>query len=85
MPARALKNVPTQLALSFGAPGTSVWNDDAGQRPLGRHRVGAEDVDGQLGDLLWYSLQYSLKMPDSGPGLVAVEELRERRAARGSA
>ena len=34
----------------FGAPASSVWNADDGGRPVGTSAVGAEDVDGQLGD-----------------------------------
>jgi len=35
VPARAFRNVPTNEAESFGAPGSSVWNDVFGHLPSG--------------------------------------------------
>ena len=76
VPARALYDVPTQLALSVGAPGSSVWNDEAGHRPLGVMVLGLAYRTGVPWNESFYSNKKFDELLGKAEGTLDVEQRR---------
>ena len=57
VPARALRNVMAHDMVLFGAPASSVWNDDDGRRPSGTRPAAPMMSMASSVSTRWYSLQ----------------------------